>query len=132
MIIQTLDAAVKAVCPIHGISIRRLDDKASWRIDFADGATPEQRTAAAAVVASFDVAAVQLQEVQQQQRRAADEQELRDTRLDNAILTLIDMTPAQRMNLITTAFPGFTIQQRNLMLAMMTMGCMGARALIRQ
>lgn len=46
MIAEKLDAAIKAVCPIHGVSIGRVDDKAIWRIDFKDEATAEQRSAA--------------------------------------------------------------------------------------
>lgn len=49
-----LDAAVRAVCPIYGVSIGRLDDKATWRIDFADEATAEQRAAAQNVLEAFD------------------------------------------------------------------------------
>ncbi len=52
MIVQ-LDNAIKAVCPIDGISIGRKDNKATWRIDFKDEATPEQRTAAQAVMDAF-------------------------------------------------------------------------------
>lgn len=52
---QKVDAAVKAVCPIHGISFGRPADKATWRIDFDDAATPEQQQAALDVVAAFDV-----------------------------------------------------------------------------
>ena len=48
-----LDAAIKAVCPIHGVSIGRKDDKQTWRIDFKDEATPEQREAAQSVVDNF-------------------------------------------------------------------------------
>lgn len=49
-----LDAAIKAVCPIHGVSIGRADDKQTWRIDYADDATAEQREAAQSVLVSFN------------------------------------------------------------------------------
>jgi hypothetical protein len=52
--IAKLDAAIKAVCPIHGVSIGRWDDRSTWRIDFKGEATPEQRAAAQSVVDSFD------------------------------------------------------------------------------
>lgn len=48
-----LDAAVKAVCPIYGVSLGRLEDKSTWRIDFMEGATDEQKSKAAEVLASF-------------------------------------------------------------------------------
>lgn len=52
----TLHAAIAAVCPIHGVSIGRKDDKATWRIDFVPGATSGERADAEAVLAAFDVA----------------------------------------------------------------------------
>jgi len=51
-----LHEAISAVCPIDGVSVRRFDDKDTWRIDFGTGATDQQKSAAAAVVAAFDVA----------------------------------------------------------------------------
>lgn len=59
-IASKLDAAIKAVCPIHGVSIGRADDKQTWRIDFADEATAEQREAAHGVLAAFDPNAADL------------------------------------------------------------------------
>jgi hypothetical protein len=53
-----VDQAVRAVCPIHGVSFGSLTDKTKWRIDFKDEATTEQRAAASAVVAGFDPASV--------------------------------------------------------------------------
>ena len=57
-IAAALDAAVKAVCPIDGVSIGVPGDKATWRIDFKDEASAQQRAAAEAVLAAFDPAAV--------------------------------------------------------------------------
>lgn len=54
MNIQELDQALKAVCPIHGVSIGRKNDKETWRIDFKDDATQEQRLAAERVLAGLD------------------------------------------------------------------------------
>lgn len=63
--LEQLDAAVKAVAPIHGVAILRPEREAEpgWdvfegpvgkvRIDFADWVTPEQREAAAAVAMAF-------------------------------------------------------------------------------
>ena len=34
-----LDAEIRAVAPIVGVSIGRKDDRATWRFDFADEAT---------------------------------------------------------------------------------------------
>lgn len=60
MITVKLDAEIKAVCPIHGVSIGRKDDKSTWRIDFADTATVEQREAARSALDAFNVEAAQL------------------------------------------------------------------------
>lgn len=67
-----LDAAINAVCPIHGVSIGHADDKQTWRIDYTDEATAEQRQAAQGVVDAFDVAAPDVpQVVEMRQARAA-------------------------------------------------------------
>jgi len=55
MIAQKLHEAVQAVCPIAGVSIGSGEDKATWRIDYLDEATPAQRAAAEGVMDSFDV-----------------------------------------------------------------------------
>lgn len=60
MIAQKLDAAIKVVCPIFGVSIGRPDDKSTWRIDFEAQATSQQRSAAQAVLAAFDPNAPEL------------------------------------------------------------------------
>ena len=49
-------AAVAAVCPIHGVSIGRKDDKGTWRIDFQASATDEQRQAAMLAISALDLA----------------------------------------------------------------------------
>lgn len=48
-----LDAAIKAVCPITGVSIGDPEDKATWRIDFLPEASTEQQADAQAVVDAF-------------------------------------------------------------------------------
>ncbi len=53
--LSKLDAQLKAVAPIHGVSIGKLDDKATWRVDFKPEATAEQRQAAQAVIDAADV-----------------------------------------------------------------------------
>jgi hypothetical protein len=52
-VIDTLDAAIKAVCPIDGVAL--LDKKSmKVRIDFAKEATLDQRAAAQSVIDNFD------------------------------------------------------------------------------
>lgn len=52
--INDLHKAISAVCPIDGISIGRKADRSTWRIDFQQSATAAQKTAAQAILASFD------------------------------------------------------------------------------
>jgi hypothetical protein len=47
------DQAIKAVCPIHGISFGKLEDKKTWEIHFIDEATEEQKLAANKVMNEF-------------------------------------------------------------------------------
>lgn len=53
---QAVDAAVRAVCPIVGVSIAKKTDKSTWRVDFDPSATPTQRAAGSAAVDNFDLA----------------------------------------------------------------------------
>ena len=50
-----LDRALKRVCPTHGVSMGRKNDKKTWRIDFKDEATPAERVAAQNVLDNFDL-----------------------------------------------------------------------------
>jgi hypothetical protein len=40
--------------PIHGVSIGRKNDKSTWRIDFKDEATIEQKIEASKLLQDFD------------------------------------------------------------------------------
>lgn len=73
-----LHAAIAAVCPIHGVSIGRKDDKATWRIDFADDATEQQKTAARLTLSTFDVAAARATEQVKRDRAAAVDAKMRE------------------------------------------------------
>lgn len=52
--LSRLDQSISAVAPIYGVSVADETDKATWRIDYAQDATPEQRAAADAVIAAFE------------------------------------------------------------------------------
>ena len=54
-LIEKLHTALAQKAPIHGVSLGRKNDKATWRIDFKDEATEAQRVAAATVLAAFDL-----------------------------------------------------------------------------
>jgi hypothetical protein len=95
-----LDAAVRAVCPIHGVSIGRPDDKTTWRIDVRDEATAQQRGAAQTALNAFDPAVKTIAEL----RAETDETELTAARIDATLLNLIDMDPAQIATAIDNAF----------------------------
>lgn len=55
----TVHADVAAVAPIKGIRFVDIDDPSTWVIDFASEATPEERTAAQAVIDAIDVGSLQ-------------------------------------------------------------------------
>lgn len=59
---NTLDQLIKAVCPIYGVSIGMRDDKSTWRIFFAENATPSERLAAQAVIDNFSLTGYALTE----------------------------------------------------------------------
>ena len=54
-----LDQKIKEICPIHGISFKDLADKRTWRLDFKDEATDQQKADARAYIQSFDWATEQ-------------------------------------------------------------------------
>lgn len=49
-----LSNAIALVCPIHGVSIGLIGDKATWKISFKPEATANQIAAANEVVQTFD------------------------------------------------------------------------------
>lgn len=51
---QRLLASVQAVCPGAELVIRDLDDKATWRLRYGDGAGAQQRAAAQAALDAFE------------------------------------------------------------------------------
>ena len=51
--IVELDQALKAVCPVHGVSVGNMATPSTWRINFKTNATPAQRAAATAVLATY-------------------------------------------------------------------------------
>lgn len=53
-----LEAAVRAVAPVVGVSIGSPGDKGTWSVDFAAGATQQERDDAAQVIASFDLGVI--------------------------------------------------------------------------
>lgn len=54
MNITALFSAIKAVCPVESVSVGNVNDKTTWRIDFAAAATPQQRAAAQSALDAFD------------------------------------------------------------------------------
>lgn len=52
-----VDAAVKMVCPIDGVSIGRKNDKNSWGVSFKPLAGSLERAAALTAMDTFDVVA---------------------------------------------------------------------------
>lgn len=57
-VMRALHDLVESAAAIDGVSVGAFDDKATWRIDFADSATQTQRDAAQAVIDNFAVESV--------------------------------------------------------------------------
>lgn len=53
-----LHNAIATVCPINGVAVVDPLRKDTWRIDFADAATAQQKAAAEGVIAAFDFKAL--------------------------------------------------------------------------
>lgn len=128
---QQVDAAVKAVCPIHGISFGLPADKATWRIDFDDAATPEQRQAALGVVAAFDVQAELAAIAALEARKSVDRTEEDQTKLDAQIQSDLNMTPTEVNSTVDTVFSGFTAPQRAFLKRLVRMVLAAARRVLR-
>lgn len=64
-----LHEAIAAVCPIEGVRIGRVDERASWGFVAAPEATPEQLQAALDVLAAFDPAAPSIDDVRAECQR---------------------------------------------------------------
>lgn len=64
-----LHAAIAAVCPIEGVRVGRVDDRASWGIQAAPEATPEEMQAALDVLANFDPDAPEADDVRAECQR---------------------------------------------------------------
>ncbi len=54
--LERLHKALNAVAPIQGVSVGRVADRSTWRVDFAPEATSEQRAAVLAALEAFDPA----------------------------------------------------------------------------
>ncbi len=77
MILQAvLDQAIKKVCPIHGVSFGKLDDKKTWRIDFDDAASAAQKLAAVQVLDEFVWNDEKEKEEEKKQKRQSHKKEL--------------------------------------------------------
>lgn len=104
--IFSLDKAIRAVCPMHGVSIGRQYDKTTWRIDFTSEATPEQCAEAQAVVDAFDVDAVAAALEAQRLAKEALTSTVNRTMFENL------STAAEISAFVLKIFPDFTLAQR--------------------
>lgn len=130
-IVDQLHVRVSAVCPITGVTIVDPANKLTWVIHFHPAATNEQRTAAQGIVTAFDAAAVDVQIATRSARIAADQQEAGETRVDAAVLALLDMTTAQRLQWARNNFPTLTLAEQNRIGMLMTMVAVSMRPQVR-
>lgn len=75
--LDALGDAIAAVCPHVGVSVGTWADVGTWRIDFAQHATPQQRNAAQDVLAAFDLLSAVKADVSRQIDEEAERQRLR-------------------------------------------------------
>lgn len=122
--ITRLDSALKQVAPITGVSIGRLDDRSTWRVDFLPEATALQRTAAQAVVDTFDVAAVEAVEAAE---AAALETLSTEARADAVFAQLATATGAEISAFVLGAFPLMSVQQRAILKLMLHVAALTLR-----
>ena len=94
---SSLDSKISAVCPIFGVAIGRKDDKTTWRIDFKEEATSQQRAAAQQVLNDFDVAAKEEEERRKKLRREDIGQQ---ARADAVVDKLLKATAQQIVNYV--------------------------------
>lgn len=96
---EAVEAQIKPVCPIFGVSIGREDDRQTWRVSFKDEATPQQRASAQAQIDTFDLAAYAASEAAESARRVA----IHDDQLRVDLLgRLKSATAAQISNYVDT------------------------------
>jgi hypothetical protein len=69
MATNRLHKALIDVAPVVGVAVGRKDNKSTWRVDFDDNATQEQKDAAAAVIAAFDINAPTADDVRTEAQR---------------------------------------------------------------
>lgn len=67
---------ILVVCPIVGVSMGDELDKATWRIDFIDGATEAQRVAAMAIMQAASIDDLKAKAAQRRTALTASTQEL--------------------------------------------------------
>lgn len=95
MIAAKIDAAVKAVCPIYGVSVGNPADKSTWSIDFKPEATAPQRAAAQAAIDAFDLTQQQADDQAVAAREGTDATECDAIKQDAQVTNFLNMTPAQ-------------------------------------
>lgn len=91
--IEIVTQEIRKIAPVQGVSLGRLDDKSTWRIDFEANATKKERRDAQAYINSLDLGEV---------KTKADAQEaLRESDKDMARMVedLVDVLPDAMNNL---------------------------------
>ena len=122
-----LDKAVKAVCPIFGVSVVDINDRLTWIVHFREEATTSQRDAALSVVATFDPAVPTTTDL----RFAADETERQACKIDSAIMALVNQTKAEWLSCASNNFPSLTAAERTRLGNLFWVVAIGVRQRVR-
>lgn len=104
--VHVISVAVSAVAPIDGVSIGDFNDRSTWRIDFADNASPAEKAAAADVLATLDPLGPTADDVRAEASRRM--QVMFGARDANHLSQIIQngQREAERLNNIRNGIPG--------------------------
>lgn len=83
---------ISPICPIDGVSIGRKNNKTTWRIDFKDSATEQQKNDAFRIIDKFDINAYLVRDAE---KATADGEAISYVKVDGVIQYLITHTPAE-------------------------------------
>lgn len=102
--IKTLHKSILAACPINGVSIGNVADKSTWRIDFHQSATQDQKINAMLAVAKFDAISVVAKEKADADADMSARAELRN---ESTLKLLQSMSPSQAKAWVNSTVTSF-------------------------
>lgn len=94
-----LTIAISALAPVSGVSVGRINDKSTWRVDF-NNATPAQRQSVEAFIQSFDVTAgFNLLKLQNERKEATNKFDKEDRRFAMVLIDEINRLRKRQLDI---------------------------------